>query len=66
MNIEVECDNEVERNNTSNMIVVVLSEEANGLKMVQKIISYSEVVQTGSGKNTALSIHSPHKRVEEP
>ena len=57
MNIEVECDNEVERNNTSNMIVVVLSEEANGLKMVQKIISYSKVVQTGSGKNTALSTH---------
>ena len=44
MNVEVDYENKVERNNNSDSIAGVISEEANGLNMVKKRLSYSEVV----------------------
>ena len=46
INVEVDYDGKVERRNTCDSIVGVISEESNELNMVKKILSYSEVLQT--------------------
>ena len=44
MILEVDYDNEVERNNTSDRIAGVISEEANDSKTLKKRLSFSESV----------------------
>ena len=66
INLELDYDDEVESKNMSDRIEGVLSEEANELNTVQKILSYRKGVQAGSGQKTSLSTYSPHDCVEEP
>ena len=60
MNVEVDYEYEVERNNMKQ----VISEETNELENLQKRLSYSGEVQMGIGKKTALSTHLPKEHIE--
>ena len=42
INAKIDYDEEVERDNTSEIIAGVISEEANGLTTVKTILSYSD------------------------
>ena len=66
MNVGVDYDDEIERNNMSNRVEEVISEEANELNIVNERLPYSEALNTISVKNAALSTHSPQECVEEP
>ena len=46
INLEVDYDNEVERENITNRVSGVLSEESNEFNKVHKRLSYSKTVQT--------------------
>ena len=64
MNLGIDYENDMERNNTGDSIVGVVSKEEIEISTTPKILSCSKVVRTGSGQNNVASNRLPQACVE--
>ena len=57
MNMGIDYDNKIDRNNTRNRILGVASEDNSEMNTTPKIRSYSKAARTGSGQDNVVSTH---------